>query len=89
MRKQTHPYLIVTKLQQKDGGIYKKKYPDNKIDEAACWAHTRRKFYEITLANPDATIANQVLEQISKIYKIEEEVRGLKPEERQRRRSRK
>ena len=34
----------------------------------------------------DATIANQVLEQISKIYKIEEEVRGLKPEERQRRR---
>ena len=67
--------------------LYKsEKYPDNKIDEAACWAHTRRKFYEITLANPDATIANQVLEQIGKIYKIEEEVRGLKPEERQRRR---
>ena len=62
------------------------KYPDNKIDEAACWAHTRRKFYEITLVNPDATIANQVLEQIGKIYKIEEEVRGLKPEERQKRR---
>ena len=62
------------------------KYPDNKIDEAACWAHTRRKFYEITLANPDATIANQVLGQIGKIYKIEEEVRGLKPEERQKRR---
>jgi hypothetical protein len=52
--------------------LYKsEKYPDNKIDEAACWAHTRRKFYEITLANPDATIANQVLEQIVKIYKIE------------------
>lgn len=62
------------------------KYPNNKIDEAACWAHTRRKFYEITLANPDATIANQVLEQIGKIYKIEEEVRGLKPEERRKRR---
>ena len=67
--------------------VYKsEKYPDNKIDEAACWAHTRRKFYEITLANPNATIANQVLEQISKIYKIEEEVRGLPPEERQKRR---
>lgn len=62
------------------------KYPDNKIDEAACWAHTRRKFYEITIAKPDATIANQVLEQIGKIYKIEEEVRGLKPEEREGRR---
>ena len=62
------------------------KYPDNKIDEAACWAHTRRKFYEITIAKPDATIANQVLERIGKIYKIEEEVRGLKPEEREERR---
>ena len=29
--------------------LYKSdKYPDNKITEAACWAHTRRKFYEIT-----------------------------------------
>ena len=43
--------------------LYKSdKYPDNKITEAACWAHTRRKFYEITLANPEAAIANQVLE---------------------------
>ncbi len=26
MRKQSHPYLIVTKLQQKDGGVYKKRW---------------------------------------------------------------
>ena len=26
MRKQAHPYLIVTKLQQKDGGVYKKRW---------------------------------------------------------------
>jgi transposase len=67
--------------------LYKsEKYPDNKIDEAACWAHTRRKFYEITLVNPDATIANQTLNQIGKIYKIEEEIRGVNPEERKERR---
>lgn len=67
--------------------LYKsEKHPNNKIDEAACWAHTRRKFYEITLAKPDANIANQTLDQISKIYKIEEEIRGLSPEVRKERR---
>ena len=67
--------------------LYKsEKYPDNEITEAACWAHTRRKFYEITLANPDAAIANQVLEVIGKLYKIEEEIRGLNPEERKEKR---
>ena len=50
------------------------------------WAHTRRKFYEITLANPNANIANQVLEIIGKLYKIEEEIRGLSPEKRKERR---
>ena len=67
--------------------LYKSgKYPDNKITEAAYWAHVRRKFYEITLANPDATIANQVLEVIGQLYKIEDNIRGLSPEERKTRR---
>lgn len=67
--------------------LYKSdKYPDNEITEAACWAHTRRKFYEITLANPEAAIANQVLEVIGKLYKIEEEIRGLSPEARKEKR---
>jgi transcription initiation factor TFIIIB Brf1 subunit/transcription initiation factor TFIIB len=67
--------------------LYKSdKYPDNEITEAACWAHTRRKFYEITLANPEAAIANQVLEVIGELYKAEEEIRGLSPEERKEKR---
>ena len=67
--------------------LYKSdKYPDNEITEAACWAHTRRKFYEITLVNPEAAIANQVLEVIGKLYKIEEEIRGLSPEARKEKR---
>ena len=67
--------------------LYKSdKYPDNEITEAACWAHARRKFYEITLANPEAAIANQVLEVIGKLYKIEEEIRGLNPEARKKKR---
>lgn len=56
--------------------------PDATISEAACWAHTRRKFYEVTVANDKANIAISVLEQISEIYKIESDIRGLDPDKR-------
>jgi transposase len=53
-----------------------------KIKEAACWAHVRRKFYDIhvSLASP---IALEALERIGRLYKIEEEIRGHPPDERQ------
>ena len=53
-----------------------------KIKEAACWAHVRRKFYDIhvSLASP---IALEALERIGRLYKIEEEIRGHLPDERQ------
>lgn len=56
--------------------------PENdtaKIFEAACWAHTRRKFHEIVISSSNAKIADSVLTQISKIYEIEESVRGMDP----------
>lgn len=56
-----------------------KKNPTANITEAACWAHTRRKFYEVTVTNDKASIAISVLEQISQIYKIEEKIKGLDP----------
>ncbi|MEY3415122.1 MAG: hypothetical protein RLZZ418_354 [Pseudomonadota bacterium] len=60
---------------------YNNLYINNKnelseIIEAACWAHTRRKFYEITVASDNAVIAIETINQIQKIYKIEEEIRG-------------
>lgn len=53
-----------------------------RIKEAACWAHVRRKFYDIhvSLASP---IALEALERIGRLYKIEEEIRGRPPDERQ------
>jgi len=53
-----------------------------KIKEAACWAHVRRKFYDIqvSLTSP---IALEALERIGRLYKIEEEIRGHPPNERQ------
>lgn len=60
---------------------YNKLYGED-IIESACWAHTRRKFYEVTVTNDKANIANEILIRIGEIYKIEEEARNKKPDKR-------
>lgn len=67
---------------------YDKLYNDD-ITESACWAHTRRKFYEVTVTNDKANIALEILTRISAIYKIEEEIRGKPPSERLKNRQKK
>lgn len=54
----------------------------SEITEAACWAHMRRKFYEVVISSNNAKIATDVLMQISKIYEIEESIRGKDPDTR-------
>ena len=61
---------------------YDKIYDNKAITEAACWAHTRRKFYEITVMSEHANIARNVLEEIGKVYEVEENIRGLSSQER-------
>ena len=64
-------------------GLYKSEdNPNARIEEAACWAHTRRKFYDIIVSNDKANIALAIVEKIAGIYEIESQVRGLKPEKR-------
>ena len=50
-------------------------YEGGRIQEAACWAHVRRKFYDIHLANGSA-IAAEAIERIGLLYDIEREIRG-------------
>lgn len=50
------------------------------IIEAACWAHTRRKFFEITVGIPNAGIACEAVSKIDRLYEIERAVRGESPE---------
>lgn len=50
-------------------------YERGRIVEAACWAHVRRKFYDIHVATGSA-IAAQAVQRIGAIYDIEREVRG-------------
>ena len=46
---------------------------------AFCWAHVRRKFYEIYVGG-NAPIATEALVRIRKLYAIETEIRGGTPE---------
>jgi len=52
-----------------------------RIEEAACWAHARRAFYELHQAN-QSPVAAEALERIGALYAIEAEIRGRPPDER-------
>ena len=69
----------------KDDGKDKDKI-EAQIIEAACWAHVRRKFYEVVITKDKATISIKTLEHIALIYNIEEEIRGLDPGQRKQQR---
>jgi transposase len=58
-------------------------YVDGTIQEAACWAHARRKFYDLHVARPSA-ITTEALQRIAELYGIEAAIRGKPPHERQR-----
>lgn len=45
---------------------------------AACWAHARRKFYDVAQAT-GSPVATEALRRISDIYAVEAEVRGQSP----------
>jgi transposase len=56
-------------------------YATGRIQEAACWAHVRRKFYDLQVAQK-APVAQETLERIAALYAIEKDIRGHPPEER-------
>jgi transposase len=51
------------------------------VQLAFCWAHVRRRFYELAAAGP-APIASEALERIAGLYAIESDIRGRGAEER-------
>jgi transposase len=54
-------------------------YDGGQIFEAACWAHTRRKFHDILAATESATAA-EAIRRIGELYAVEKQVRGSPPE---------
>ena len=56
-------------------------YESEQIVEAACWAHARRKFYDLYVAER-SPLAAEAMRRIGELYAIEREIRGRKPSER-------
>lgn len=85
-RKAAHPAEHLQRFSgilQADGYAgFDRLYETGRIVEAACWAHVRRKFYDIhkTTGSP---IAQQALARIGALYEIEREIRGRPANERQ------
>jgi len=56
-------------------------YENGDIHEAACWAHARRKFYDLHAARP-SPLTTEALRRIAELYRIEAEIRGKPPDQR-------
>ncbi|WMS43466.1 IS66 family transposase [Acuticoccus sp. MNP-M23] len=63
--------------------IYKAAPDGSRVLEAACWAHVRRKFFDLA-AGGKAPLAEAALERIGELHEIERRVRGSPAAERER-----
>ena len=84
-RRGEHPQAHLKRFQgilQADGYAgFDRLYQDGAIHEAACWAHVRRKFYDIAQAQA-SPLAAEALARIGALYAVEADIRGAPPERR-------
>jgi transposase len=84
-RKGEHPKAHLRKFQgtlQADGYAgFEQIYEGGHIQEAACWAHVRRKFYDLEQAHK-SLVAKEALVRIGALYAVESDINGRSPEER-------
>ncbi|MDB5961183.1 MAG: family transposase [Massilia sp.] len=78
---QTHLATFEGVLQADAYAGFNALYEGGAIHEAACWAHARRKFYDLHAARPSALTA-EALRRIGELYAIEAAIRGRPPDER-------
>jgi transposase len=86
-RRGEHPHRHLATFQgtlQADGYAgFNRLYESGRMQEAACWAHVRRKFFDLHQAHA-SPMATEAVERIGQLYAIESEIRGRSPDERQR-----
>ncbi len=63
--------------------LYEASRRPGSIIEASCWAHARRKFFDLARINK-APIAIEAVERIDALFAIEREINGAPPHERKR-----
>ncbi len=83
-REGAHPRAHLAKFEgilQADGfSGFNGLYESGRIREAGCWAHARRKFYDLFEASR-SPVAKEALDRIQTLYAIEEGIRGRPPAE--------
>jgi transposase len=62
-------------------GLYARDRQPGPITEAACWAHARRKFFELAELRK-APLALEAVRRIDELFAIEREINGKPPDER-------
>ncbi len=67
-------YAAYNKLVRSDGG-------NDGVTLAGCWSHSRRKFYELHVAE-SSKVATETVERMAKLWQVEETVRGQSPDAR-------
>jgi transposase len=81
-RKGTHPRAHLKEFRgiiHADGYAgFNELFAGNRIVEAGCWAHVRRKFYDVHAAN-GSPIAKEALDRIGQLYAIERRSRASCP----------
>jgi transposase len=84
-RKGEHPAAHLKSYRgilQADGFAgFNRLYEMGAVCEAACWAHVRRKFFDLHHGHA-SPVAKEALERIGQLYGIEKEIRGRSPAER-------
>ncbi len=85
---QTHLACFSGVLQADAYAGFNELYRNGGITEAACWAHARRKIHDVHVRIPSA-LTEEALEQISQLYAIEADIRGMLAEQRLAERQRK
>jgi hypothetical protein len=84
-RKGEHPERHLEKfrgtLQADAYAGFNQLYENGRIEQAACWAHVRRKFYDLEQAHA-SPVAREALQRIGALYGVEEQIRGKPPDQR-------
>jgi transposase len=84
-RKGDHPQQHLRDFEgtlQADGYAgFNRVYESGRVQEAACWAHVRRKFFDLHQAHA-SPLAAEALSRIGQLYGIESQIRGRSPDQR-------
>src|SRR5246500_843328 len=90
-RKGEHPQAHLTDFRgviHADGYAgFNELFTGGRIVEAACWAHVRRKFFDVHAATA-SPIAKEALDRIGQLYAVEKTINGSPPDRRRQERQR-